>query len=554
MYPPRIEDTHASEAEKQLFDLLERSLPDEFFCYHSKPLLTLSPSGLREGEIDFVILHAALGLLALEVKGGGLARDGKGRWYRVRADGSREELHKDPFAQARQNMHALVKLLCSRLKPAFPEWNGKLLLPHGHALILPDVTVGDALSVPTGMAREILLDATTLDELEAGIRAAMGAWAGGRESLPARDFKRFRKHVFHPALKLVPSMAARVLQEGAILRRLTDEQSRLLDQTRSVASARVEGPAGTGKTVLAVEKARRLAIAGQRVCLICFNRPLAMAIKAMLDDDEEHVHVSTYHGLCRWAAEVLQRPFDVPQDPDAQQEFWRCQAPEFLMEAADQGSLTFDAVVVDEAQDLLTEWWVTVAALIPASAPLWIFYDPDQDIYNRSGSMPSGLVPLDLTINCRATQRLRELCDRITGRTTTSPVGAPEGVPHEEFQYTDGSDLRRKLEARVSELAAQGLHPAQMVVLAPHRQQNSSLAGVEAIAGYRIVTAQDEDRNGILFSTARRFKGLEADVVLLVDQDSADPACTKVHRYVASSRARHLLVVFARGRGRWTVR
>jgi len=549
MYPPTIEDPHASGAEKQLYDLLRRSLSDEFFCYHSKPLLTSARSGLREGEIDFVILHAALGLLALEVKGGGLARDGKGRWFHVRADGSRQELRKDPFAQARDNLHALVDLLCSRIRPMLPEWNGKLRLPHGHALILPDVTVDGELSVPSGMAREILLDATALDELEAGIRAAMGAWAGSRAPLPAREFKRFRRHVFHPALKLVPTMAGRVLQEGAILRRLTDEQTRLLDTTELVVSARVEGPAGTGKTVLAVEKARRLAATGKRVCLICYNRPLATAIRDMLGDDtDDGLHVSTYHGLCRWAAELLGEPFNVPQDPKEQQELWRSQAPEFLIEAANQGRLTFDAVVVDEAQDLLTEWWVTVAALIPASAPLWVFYDPAQDIYDRAGSMPSGLVPLRLTINCRATQCLRELCDRITGRATTSPAGAPEGAPHEEVNYTDAADLRRKLEARVTGLIEQGIHPAQMVILSPHRQQNSSLAGVEQLAGCRIVSTQDQDRNGVLFSTARRFKGLEADVALLIDQDPSDPACTQVHRYVAASRARHLLVVFAKGR------
>lgn len=548
MYPPTIEDAHASEAERRLFDLLERLLPDEFFCYHSKLLLTASRAGLREGEIDFVILHAALGLLALEVKGGGLARDGKGRWYHVRADGSREALDKDPFAQARKNMHALVDLLCSRVRAVLPDWEGKLRLPHGHALIFPDITVDGSVSVPAGMAREILLDATALGELEAGIRGAMAAWAGGRAALPSREFKRFRKHVFHPALKLVPSMAARVLQEGAILRRLTEEQARLLDATELVASARVEGPAGTGKTMLAVEKARRLAAAGKRVCLICYNKPLSAAIGAMLDEDDEGVHVSTYHGLCRWAAELVGRPFEVPQDSEEQQEFWRSQAPEFLMEAADQGRLTFDAVVVDEAQDLLTEWWVTIAALLPASAPLWVFYDPDQDIYDRAGAMPSGLVPLQLTVNCRATRSLRQLCDRIIGRTTSSPASAPEGAPYEEIAYNSAADLRRKLEARVAALAEQGLHPAQMVILAPHRQQNSSLAGVEELAGYRIVNAGEEERNGILFSTARRFKGLEADVVLLVDQDAEDPACTRVHRYVAASRARHLLVVFAKGR------
>ena len=34
---------------------------------------------------------------------------------------------------------------------------------------------------------------------------------------------------------------------------------------------------------------------------------------------------------------------------------------------------------------------------------------------------------------------------------------------------------------------------------------------------------------------------------MIIDQDLEDPACTAVHRYVAASRARHLLVVFRKG-------
>ena len=61
--------------------------------------------------------------------------------------------------------------------------------------------------------------------------------------------------------------------------RLTDEQLTLLDSLAAHKRAAIEGAAGTGKTVLAMEKARRLATTGDRVLLLCFNIPLAIHLR-----------------------------------------------------------------------------------------------------------------------------------------------------------------------------------------------------------------------------------------------------------------------------------
>jgi hypothetical protein len=546
MYPPQLVDAHASEAERRIFALLAQDLSDEFFCYHSREVLKLGADGAREGEIDFVILHATLGMLALEVKGGGLARDGQGRWFRVSSGGSREALRKDPFAQARSNLHGLVDLLEHRLGAALPEWGGKLKLSHGYAISLPDVRLGTAGGLLDGVSRELVLDADALAAFGERISAAMRVWSKGKPAVDPRSFKRFRKDVFLPALNLVPTLASLFRRDEAALVCLTEQQKHVLDIAASINRARVEGPAGTGKTILAVEHARRLAAHGKKTCLLCYNKPLADAIAAPLEGDiADGLTVSTYHGLCRLAAAQLGRDFSAPEDPEKAQSFWRQRAPELLLDGITAGKVKFDAVVVDEAQDIETEWWMTVEALAPPAAPLWVFYDPGQDIYSRSASMPEGLAPLTLSMNCRSTRALRQLCDDLSGRTTTSPGFAPEGQHHEEIRFTSAGDLRAKLEAEVTALCKEGLDACQMAILSPHRQQKSSLASVTTVAGHPIVTKR-EDR-GILFSTVRRFKGLEADVVLLIDQDRADPECSVVHRYVAASRARHMLVVFTKG-------
>lgn len=51
----------------------------------------------------------------------------------------------------------------------------------------------------------------------------------------------------------------------------------------------------------------------------------------------------------------------------------------------------------------------------------------------------------------------------------------------------------------------------------------------------------------MLHTTIGKFKGLEADVVILADIDPDDVRCNLSARYVAASRARHRLYVFQHG-------
>ncbi len=551
MYPPQIAEDHGSRAERAMYAALATQLSDDFYCYHSKPLLTREGrAGAREAEIDFVVLHAGLGLLALEVKGGGLHRDGQGRWFR-RKGGGDEQLKKDPFDQARQAMHDLVALLERRIFRSFPPWRGKLRLPFGHALCLPDVSVEDGDFVPSGIEPELLLDSAAVGELASRIPAAMKVWRhAGAAPVDPRQFKRFRRHVFHPALHLATSLGAMVQRDETALVRMTDKQLHLLDMAAAVPRVQVRGAAGTGKTVIALEKARRLVTEDglQKVGLLCFNRPLANALarRVAAEQLDDRITACNFHSLCHQAARALDRPFDVPDGKEEAVRFWHETAPEHLLEAVSEGVIGFDALVVDEAQDFDSAWWVTIDELCPQGAPLWVFFDPQQDIYRRAADLPDGLVPLVLSENCRATRCLRQLCDRLSGTETLSPPFAPEGEPHEEIAYDDETDLRAKLDARVRELCEE-VGPGQLTILAPHRWKNTSIAGLKQLGGQPLVSARDSQDPGILVSTARRFKGLEADVVLLIDQDLADPACTAIHRYVAASRAKHRLIVFAKG-------
>jgi len=118
----------------------------------------------------------------------------------------------------------------------------------------------------------------------------------GAQALVASLFERFP-----PASRL----AVQFKEENQELLRLTEEQMVVLDSLAAHKRAAIEGAAGTGKTVLALEKARRLAKNGARVLLLCFNRPLAADLRRQADWlrqaeglATDGLRVETFHDLC----------------------------------------------------------------------------------------------------------------------------------------------------------------------------------------------------------------------------------------------------------------
>ena len=93
-----------SSAEQQLYDTLREQLPADFTCYHGIEWLHLGGRP-QEGEADFLIAHAELGVLVLEVQGGQLTHDPPTRTWKRQGDPKRV---KDPFAQAQRCMHWLM--------------------------------------------------------------------------------------------------------------------------------------------------------------------------------------------------------------------------------------------------------------------------------------------------------------------------------------------------------------------------------------------------------------------------------------------------------------
>jgi hypothetical protein len=132
--------------------------------------------------------------------------------------------------------------------------------------------------------------------------------------------------------------------------RLTEQQALMLDVSRLIRRLEVRGGAGSGKTWLALEQARRLQRHGERVALMCYSRGLATCfsrITAQWRRKERPAYVGTFHGLGTDYFGLEQ-----PAGGDADSDYWENRLPQLMVDAGHRAPVghRFDAMVVDEAQ------------------------------------------------------------------------------------------------------------------------------------------------------------------------------------------------------------
>ena len=109
----------------------------------------------------------------------------------------------------------------------------------------------------------------------------------------------------------------------------------ILDAIRLLNRIEVRGGAGSGKTFLALEQARRLSAAGQRVALVCYSHGLASYLRRLTSSwsrRQQPAYVGEFHTLgVQWGAPV--GPDESVRTPETQQ-FWEYDLPREMTELA----------------------------------------------------------------------------------------------------------------------------------------------------------------------------------------------------------------------------
>jgi superfamily I DNA/RNA helicase len=213
----------------------------------------------------------------------------------------------------------------------------------------------------------------------------------------------------------------------------------------------------------------------------------------------------------------------------------------------------YDALVVDEAQDFSVEWWyaLTQSLLTTPDAPIYAFMDPNQSLRGEVQAPPIEFsTRFRLTINCRNTRRIATASALVLGIETHPFLRAPSGLqPRIVLAATDRQQRALVVDEVRRLLEREEVKPHQIVLLGPAAKANGSLSDLDKIGNIPLVTSAESwrDGDGILVSTARAFKGLEADVVILYDLSDFGKLFQKSDLYVACTRARALLVAVVHG-------
>jgi superfamily I DNA/RNA helicase len=447
-------------------------------------------------------------------------------------------------------MHSLVKMILDREFPnadAFP-------CGYGYAVVFPDCRWKG--TPPPGADRPVILDITDLPLLGSRIQSLVRRWNRNQNPSPLTGTTRQRiRSGLIGTFRLLPALDRLVADQEAKLVQLTEWQAAALSGLYANERLVVSGPAGSGKTMLAVATAKNLASREKKVLFLCFNRALADWLREILPSSSfPSVTVSTFGALCADWCRRAGITYCVPDSAAERQEFFRSTAAELLGQATDQMTERFDAIVVDEAQDFEPNWWLPIE-LLNAEAEdgsLFIFHDPKQNLFvNKKLSFPANAARFELPVNCRNTRRIADLCSRVRGVDIPSAVFAPEGV-EPTIEVVPTPDRRAAaVEQQLKEWVKDGkLTASQVAVLSPYRPDapGCSVGRLPRLGGLPVTTDPVAWRAGagVLIATIRSFKGLEADAVILVDIGKPDEGVFSVaDLYVACSRAKHFLTIFA---------
>jgi superfamily I DNA and RNA helicase len=334
---------------------------------------------------------------------------------------------------------------------------------------------------------------------------------------------------------------------------VTEEQCETLADLEVNRRMIVHGLAGTGKTILAQEFAKRLAAENRSVLLLFYNKGIAAKVRFAFDR-KSHVTVTTFSSFAKRLVEANDPDWWKAQT-DKDDDFWQLALPSKLFEIPGDKQPTFDAIIVDEGQDFKPEWYEYLQTLLKAGTQprFCVFLDEHQDIFGHWDHFPCSPPPARklLSKNCRNTRSIVEFINQAYPIQMICFDKSPAGVPVVERTVRNEVDEQTKIVQDIKTLLDnEKVKPGAIVVLLNDSKEKSCLADTKTIAGYPLVSTYggyDSYARHIYYSTIDIFKGLEADVILLVLGNNLGSKERAEALYVQGSRAKHLLYVYRRG-------
>ena len=328
------------------------------------------------------------------------------------------------------------------------------------------------------------------------------------------------------------SMSAQLRNASDALIALTKEQYRCLDQLDDNPRCLIQGPAGTGKTLLAIEDVKKSAARGEKVALFCFNANLADWLSSYFADMPDAVrpqYVGTLHKYMTQVAKEAGVLPTYPHDPDKVQQYYQTDLPEAAAIALLDGGALYDKIVVDEAQDLIRNTYLDVMSSClekGLSRGRWTMFGDFsmQAIYSDGVSGTKMIEQLEeqtsfirfkLTINCRNTKPICKEIETITGFKAPHELWTKvDGPPVQYITWSTMEGQCKKLKALLKQLENAHIRPEQITILSPRKREDSV---VSILDDYTVKDFSVPPGTNTTFCTIQAYKGLENTVIILTD-------------------------------------
>jgi hypothetical protein len=565
MIPPQIAPDCASPGERSLFARFsDDPETSDWIVLHSLSVAR-HPHRL-EGELDFIVLVPGEGVLCLEVKAGNVSRR-DGMW----AYGTGPLIQSSsvgPFRQAADAMHAIRNYI-------FKADAGLARLLFFSGVIFTHIDFDEQSpewhawqwAGRSDIARQPI-SAVCLRMLrrahDHARNTASARWYDLRTSRPSRDQTSKLAELLRQDFEYFISPQVRVAEVELQIKRFTEEQFRALDVLQDNERIIYKGPAGTGKTLLAIEAAARAVRAKKRTLLVCYNRLLGDWLleqtAGLTRTPLEPLTVGTFHA-------VLLRLSGMTLGDHQNIEFWTERLPERVLERALSGDLDtprFDVVVLDEAQDLIVAQYLDVLEMLlegGLAGGRWVFFGDferqaiyaeglargSEDLLGQLRNRAPHQTAFPLRTNCRNAENIAiavELACRMEpcyGKILSTEAGSELVV---QF-YKDSDKQRKKLDRAIND-ARHRFSSSQIAILSMKEDRAScasKLSQLDPDARLHPLRSRSQQVGSIPYTTIHAYKGLEAPAVILTDIDEFGGERMESLLYIGMSRARQHLCI-----------
>jgi hypothetical protein len=544
---PSFAEDGTPPGERDVFTLLSTG-PDDWSALHS---LDLAPwNGRRRTEIDFLILVPDTGILCIEVKShSNISYDGD-RWYPP-------SISRSPFKQALDGRFALHRRLSVVSTTA-------KRIPVVHCTIFPNARfdLAENLSVSSDEfmdARAFRLFRTGF-EFCADLKIRMRRLINADPSLHpmvtplrAEEVSLILSYCA-PVQRRHPELREQVRkQQRELDELLRDQQKPVLKLASSNPRVMISGGAGTGKTLIAIEVARRAAETGQRVALLCYNRLVGEWLSQKTRVQNASLPNMIVDRAYRVMAEMAH--IKIPNDPPPS--WWERdlidQLEERVTDTDFRWEAQFDYLVLDEAQDILSRprLWACLQEFLRGGlerGQFAMFGDFENQIFGDTATLQvtladtkrrSGAVNFHLDENCRNLRIVGDTAVRMSGFSSSTYSGYRRtGGSSADLalkEYDTAEEQKNDLAQFIRDLRKSGYQDSDITVLS-FRQASGSAAVLLAKEGFRLHPVGQGD-TGIGYASVAAFKGMENKAIILTDLVAGDQGFHRHLFYVAMTRS-----------------